>query len=530
MAEYYPTGVQSFPELRKNEQIYVDKTPHIYNLIKKGASRVYFLSRPRRFGKSLLISTLKSLFEGRKELFEGLYIYDKIAWEKFPVIHISMSEIRFPDLGLYEALNIRLQQSASEYDIYLESKDLNGKFQELIKRLSAKYEKQVVILIDEYDKPITHGIEKDNADLAEENRDIMKNFYGGLKDLGEHIRFLFITGIAKFAKVSIFSELNHLSDITLEKKYATICGYTQQELQQSFPEGIKNLANEYNISTEECLAQIKDWYNGFSWDGENFVYNPFSTLRLLDSRKFANHWFETGTPTFLVKILNEKFNYDFAGKTAKEGNFSTIHFHKLDPKAILLQTGYLTIKEKWLEGMESIYRVDYPNNEVKAAFTEMLLGGYLEMQPSDSGLEISDVRDAFKKNDLNRVKAIITSMFASVPPQLFSKKNENGKVTPVGENFYHAVIYLIFNLLGTKMQAEVGVKEGRIDAVVETNTHVYLFEFKKNNSVDAAIEQIKEKEYAEKYRNSPKTVYLVGVSFSLRKKGLNAWKAVIWER
>jgi hypothetical protein len=530
MAEYYPTGVQSFPELRKNEQIYVDKTHHIYNLVKKGASRVYFLSRPRRFGKSLLISTLNSLFQGKKELFEGLYIYDKVAWEKFPVIHISMSEIRFPNLGLYEALNIRLQECASEYDISLENKDLNGKFQELIKKLSAKYEKQVVILIDEYDKPITHGIEKDNADLAEENRDIMKNFYGGLKDLGEHIRFLFITGIAKFAKVSIFSELNHLSDITLEERFSTICGYTQQELEHYFPEGIDKLAIKEGVTREECLAKIKDWYNGFSWDGENFVYNPFSTLRLLDSCQFANHWFETGTPTFLVKILNERFDFAFDKTRALESDFSTFELHKLDPKAILLQTGYLTIKSKTKDNSRSIYFVDYPNWEVQTAFTEMLLGNYLDKRPSDSGLEISDVRDAFKQNDLNRVKAIITSMFASVPPQLFSKKNENGKVTPVGENFYHAVIYLIFNLLGTKMQAEVGVKEGRIDAVVETNTHIYLFEFKKNNSVDAAIEQIKEKEYAEKYRNSPKIVYLVGVSFSLRKKGLNAWKAVIWER
>lgn len=531
MAEFYPVGIQSFPRLRREGRIYVDKTQHIYNLMKLSGSAVYFLSRPRRFGKSLLISTLKAAFEGKKELFEDLYIYDKISWEKFPVIHISMTDLGFPLVGLSKALQKRLKDIGKEYEIDLESENENHLFQELIKKLSHKYAKQVVILIDEYDKPITHGLEKKDVSVAEANQSIMKNFYGGLKDLDEHIRFLFITGIAKFAKVSIFSELNHLTDITLEERYSTICGYTQQELEHYFPEGIKNLAAKYKTSEEDCLAKIKHWYDGFSWDGENFVYNPFSTLRLLDSSQFANHWFETGTPTFLVKILNEKFDYHFEKTHAIETNFSTLQFHDLDPKAILLQTGYLTIKKRWIEDdFSSAYLVDYPNNEVKMAFTSMLLDNYLHKQPSSSGIEISDVRNAFKDNDLTKVKDIIQSMFASVPAQLFSKKDAEGKVTLVGENFYHAVIYLIFNLLGTKMQAEVGVKNGRIDSVVETNTHVYIFEFKKNNKVDDAIEQIKTQEYAEKYRLSPKIIYLIGVSFSLRKKGLNAWKEVIWER
>ena len=527
MAENYPVGIQHFAELIQKKGIYVDKTPHIYNLLTKGIVKSYFLSRPRRFGKSLLVSTLKEIFDGNKELFQGLYIYDKLEWEKFPVIYLSMSETGFQSLGLEEALKNYLNEHARRENLVFIEKDLGRMFRELIILLAEKYQKQVVILVDEYDKPIIHGLEANSSELAEKNRDIMKAFYGGLKDVDNYIRFLFITGVSKFARVSIFSDLNHLTDISLQDNYATICGYTQQELEDYFPEGIQKLADKYELTKEECLAKIKDWYNGFSWDGKSFVYNPFSTLCLFSSSQFANYWFETGTPTFLVKMLNDDFNYKLEDIIIHDSIFSLFDLRKLDVIGVLLQTGYLTLKKK-LE--DSIFEAGFPNKEVRDSFNQMLLGGYLGHHPAHSGVTIYQIRQAFLRNDLDSVKMIIQTMFHSLPVELFEKKDRNGKIKPVGENFYHAIIYLIFNLLGVKMKAEVVVQNGRVDAVVETAEHLYLFEFKKDESPEKAIEQIKTNKYFGQYLLSNKIIHLIGVRFSLAEKGIDAekdWKEEI---
>jgi hypothetical protein len=531
MAENYPVGIQHFSKLRENGAIYVDKTPIIYGLIRKKTNSVYFLSRPRRFGKSLLVSTLKEIFEGNKALFQGLYIYDKIDWEKYPVIQLSMSETGFQSLGLEEALKNYLNEHARRENLVFIEKDLGRMFRELIILLSEKYQKQVVILVDEYDKPIIHGLEADSSELAEINRDIMKAFYGGLKDVDNYIRFLFITGVSKFARVSIFSDLNHLTDISLHKEYATICGYTQTELEHYFPEGIQKLANDYDMTRERCLIKIKEWYDGFSWDGINFMYNPFSTLRLLESSQFSNYWFSTGTPTFLVKLLNNALEYKLENIKVRPNVFDSFDLQKLDYISILLQTGYLSIKGKSVtEGEIDYYLVSYSNKEVKESFNEMLLGGYLDYTPSATGVSIYEIRTAFQENDLDSVKMIIQTMFHSLPVELFEKKDRNGKIKPVGENFYHAIIYLIFNLLGVKMKAEVVVQNGRVDAVVETAEHLYLFEFKKDESPEKAIEQIKTNKYFGQYLLSNKIIHLIGVRFSLAEKGIDAekdWKEEI---
>lgn len=524
MAENYSLSSQTFSRLINENRIYVDKTDLIYELVKQASAVTYFLSRPRRFGKSLLITTLKSIFEGEQALFKGLFIYDKITWKRFPIIHLSMADIGFVNLGLEYALQHRLENKAKEEGIMLTETVYNLQFQELIIALHKKYGEQVVILIDEYDKPITHGLEAANSDLAIENRDIMKNFYSVLKDLDVHIRFLFITGISKFTKVSIFSELNHLTDLTLDNRFATLCGYTQAEIEHYFPEGIQKLIEKENKSRDFILAKIKNWYDGFSWNGIDFVYNPFSFMQLMASSQFSNYWFETGTPTFLVKMINQHLDYKLKEQIIEKGIYNTFDLRNLNYKTILLQTGYWTIQQL-LE--EDYYQVGFPNKEVEQSFNQMLLGDYLHQHPGDSSVTIFQIRRAFVADDLPQVIKIMESLFAGIPSSLFSRMQPNGKKVGNGENFYHAIIYLIFNLLGVKMQAEVAVREGRIDAIVETNANVYIFEFKKNQSPDIAIQQIKDRKYAEKYLISNKIIHLVGVSFSLRKKGIDKWKCEV---
>ena len=519
--ENYSLGVQTFERLIDENRIYVDKTELICQLVQESQEFVYFFSRPRRFGKSLLISTLKTLFEGKKEYFKGLYIYDKIEWKKFPVIHISMTKIGGSKVGLENALSHELHSQAKAENIVLVEEELNLQFEELIASLSEKYASKVVILIDEYDKPITQGLEFDGVDLAIKNRDIMKNFYSGLKDMDNSIRFLFITGISKFTRVSIFSELNHLTDITLDDRYANLCGYTQAEMEHYFPVGIEKLAKKNNLTKEECLAQIKEWYDGFSWDGTNFVYNPFSSLRLFASLTFSNYWFESGTPTFLIKRLKDAEQVQLENLQLDASIYNTFDLRNLNTLSLLIQTGYLSIKEK-LD--TDFYRFGITNQEVRNSFNKMLLGEYLSIDGSVTGASIYAIRDAFVENNVKKVIDIIETLFKSVPSHLFSKKNANGKYSSVGENFYHAVIYLVFNLLGVKMKAEVAIRDGRVDAVVETNEHIYLFEFKKNTTPQTAIQQMITNDYAGKYTLSGKIIHLVGVSFSLRKRGLNAWE------
>lgn len=520
MEERYSLGRQTFSRLIDEELIYVDKTAQIHSLIDKKHGIAYFLSRPRRFGKSLLLSTFKSIFEGKQELFKGLYIYDKIEWQSHPIIHISMTEMNYKRMGLEKSLWLMMQSIATEHDILLEKESFDSPLKQLVLSLHQKYEKQVVILVDEYDKPITDGLENNDSTIAIQNRDVMKEFYSGLKDIDSFIRFLFITGISKFAKVSIFSELNHLKDITLDRRYTTICGYTEAEIKHYFPQGLAKLAEINNLSDEACWAKIKDWYNGFSWDGKNFVYNPFSTLNVLDSSTFSNYWFASGTPTFLVKLLNEEFTYYFANIQISTNDYDLFDLTKLKPISVLLQTGYLTIKEK-IE--DDILVLDFPNKEVRESFNEMLLGDYLDHTYGEMGVSIFHIRNAFKANDINKVMTIIETLFASVPNELFDKRDSKGNIKAVGENFYHAIIYLIFNTLGVKMQAEVSVMHGKIDAVVQTTEHIYLFEFKKDQSPKIAIEQMRTNHYADTYTLANKPIYLIGVSFSMEKRGIDAW-------
>lgn len=522
----FPTSTQYFPDLIKHNAVYVDKTQFILPLIEKEYNSNYFLSRPRRFGKSLFLSTLEHVFLGEKDLFKGLYIYDKIEWQSYPVIRLSIDKIGFHSIGLEPALFNEVVKNAKKNDVYIESTDYALAFVELIEKLYEKHQKQVVILIDEYDKPIVQYIEKTNTKQAIINRDILKSFYSGLKDSGKYLRFVFLTGVSKFSKVSIFSDLNYFTDLTLSDDFNAICGFTEAEIRQYCYGGLEDLAAKEKVEVEAIMDKMRYWYNGFSWNAQEFVYNPYSTMRLMDSLAFENYWFESGTPSFLINLINPTHRYNFESVRVEKDDFNWHDVAHLDYVSIMLQTGYLTLKEDLGEGY---YKATYPNREVEKAFKRMLLRGYMYKQPNDMTVTVLDIEEAFKKHDLERVIKILKNMFGTLPSHFFTEPKEtidaqgNLKIVhkAVGESFYHAIIYLIFNILGIRMNVEVTAQEGRIDAFVETDTHVYIFEFKKDRKAQSAIQQIIDNNYPQRFALSKKPIFLMGVSFTLQKKGVS---------
>jgi hypothetical protein len=524
----YPISSQYFPKLIENDAIYVDKTQFIVPLWEKENNSVYFLSRPRRFGKSLFMSAIEHVFRGRQDLFKGLYIYDKIEWEEFPVIRLSLDRIGFTSIGLEKALYLAVHEIAKSYQIILENPSHDTCFSELIQQLFEKYQKGVVVLVDEYDKPIIHYIEKGNFDQAETNRDVLKAFYGVLKDSGQFLRFTFITGVSKFSKVSIFSDLNYFDDLTLNKEFMTVCGFTEAEIRQYCPQGLLDLAEQEGTNVEAIVEKMRFWYNGFSWNGKDFVYNPFSTMLLMKHQEFKNYWFETGTPSFLIPLINKDLKYDFTNMEVDSDIYNWHDLKRLDYISIMLQTGYLTLKE---HVVDNIYRIYYPNKEVENAFSKMVLEGYTDTQQGRLSVTVLDIERAFKRNDVDAVIGILEKMFKTLPSPFFfedkvtTDQQGNTKTTKkaVNENFYHAIIYLVFSILGIKMPVEVSTNEGRIDAVVETDTHIYIFEFKKNRKPAVAIQQMKDKNYADHYSLSKKQIVLVGVCFTMQKRGISGY-------
>jgi hypothetical protein len=370
-----PVGVQSFVELIESKCIYIDKTIYIYTLMQLGG-RSFFLSRPRRFGKSLLLSTMKAIFEGKKELFEGFYIYDKINWQEHQVLHLDMSGLETRSAENFEAsISFRLHSLAERNGIALTASLPGDLLYELIEKLYRKSGKGVVVLIDEYDKPIQDALNK--PELAEEIREILRTFYTVLKLKAEQLRFVFLTGVSKISQVSIFSGLNNLKDLTLDKRFAGICGYTQEELESGFKDYIQQLASHKSLSREQILEKIKDWYNGYSWDGRTFVYNPFSTLMLFDSFEFDPHWFHTGTPTFLLELMEKRRDFspvlEESIPVSREFSDSQM-LERMDTVPLFFQTGYLTIKKRAGEK----YLLEIPNQEVKLSLSNFLLSRFTD--------------------------------------------------------------------------------------------------------------------------------------------------------
>ncbi|SFE11348.1 PD-(D/E)XK nuclease superfamily protein [Chitinophaga sp. CF118] len=498
----YPIGIQDFGEIRNGGFLYIDKTQLIYNLIESG--KYYFLSRPRRFGKSLLLSTIKEIFSGNKKLFEGLWIHDQWNWEQIhPVIHLRLSKLDYQKLGLYEALSLEMGVVAKELGIELESSHLKGRFEELIRKASANG--RVVILIDEYDKPITDYLE--DLEKVEENRSVFKSFYSVLKDADEYIRLLLITGVSRFTKVSIFSDLNNLNDITIYRKYATITGITQQELESNFAEEIA----EIQPHQPDLLSKLKLWYNGYAWheDAER-VYNPFSVLKYMDGRDFRNYWFQTGTPTWLVNLMrnNREFNLEnvHIGENALS-NFSVEHISTVQ---VLFQTGYLTIKG--YNSNKRLYNLGYPNAEVEESLTDALLSAYRNVFPgNDSMVVTDDLSEALKNNDIPQMIKALDALLSTIPYDHWKAESES---------IFHIIVHLSFKRLGLDVRSEVHSSTGRCDILVFTDQYIFALELKLNDTARAALDQIFEKGYLRSYQSDSRKKIAIGINFSSEKRSV----------
>ncbi len=505
-----PIGLNSFRDIIEGNYIYFDKTKHLFQMIENG--KYYFLSRPRRFGKTLTVDVLMHLFEGHKELFEGLYINDKWDWSKrYPVIRIDFSQIvsktpEFFEKSLIEYLRdigSNLKLDGVNYDYY------SFAFRDIILKSYEKYNSKVVVLIDEYDKPILDNIEK--QELAEELRDLLSNFYGVLKGLDENLRFVLLTGVSKFSKVNLFSKLNNLEDITLDERYSSICGYTEDELDVYFNDYLKNADRE----------KIKLWYNGYSWLGER-VYNPFDILLFISKGfSFRPYWFETGTPTFLMKMIRKEryFIPNLENIEATDAILGSFDVYTMEIEALLWQTGYLTIKGTKEIAGRTKYVLSYPNFEVKISLNEYLLKYFTSTDTNTYSISQENVYNFLLNGDVNSFIDTLKRLFASLPYSNFTR-NEIASY----EGFYSSVIYSFLASTGIELIGEDTTNRGRIDLTLVLNGRVYILEFKVLREGEKLYKdpliQIKEKRYFEKYKDRAKEIYLVGIVFSEEERNI----------
>ena len=520
-----PIAIQTFSELRSRDCVYIDKTQHIHHLLT--TNKAYFFSRPRRFGKSMTLSTIKSIYKGEKHYFsartpleKGLWIENNWDWtRRNPIIHIPFSSLGYGVSGLEKAISTYLLEIATDAKLELEVGNYVEMFRLLIKKF---YERdgKVVILIDEYDKPIIDYLESENIERGKENRAILREFYSVIKDSDEYIEFFFMTGVSKFSQTGVFSHLNHLDDISLSEKYVDLVGYTQTELEENFGEYIDYALTKFTrFSREELLQNIKLWYNGHSWDAVNTVYNPYSVLNFFNQRVFEDFWFKTGSPRFLILMLQELGMFNLNAMKASGSMISSYDLEDLNIRALLFQTGYLTIKE--MDIYTASYVLDYPNKEVELAMTENIIAKWIGGETTQVRAPVLDIQSAFLKNKIEKVIWIINSLFKDVPFPLMKGKKED---------FYHAIVHLHFRYLGMmNMDSEVCTSDGRMDAVVKTATHIYILEFKINKSAEIALQQIKDKAYPEKYLIENKETVMIGINFDTRKKGIKDWLLEVYK-
>jgi len=513
MTQKLPVGIQDFKTIRTENYLYVDKTELIHQMISQGA--MYFLSRPRRFGKSLLVSTLRAIFRGERHLFKGLWIdQSDYTWEQHPVIWLDMSAVTNSSAELLQqSLNEQLAKIARQYGIELTpSVSVAGLLNNLITELAETKNKKVAVLIDEYDKPLVDQIHR--PEVALENREILKQFYGILKSQNANIRFILLTGVSKFSKVSVFSGLNNLEDISLLSDYATLLGYTEEELTAYFSVEIDSLAQKESLSRPAILDKIKHWYNGYRFSKEEIsVYNPFSTLLLFKQQEFSAHWFETATPTFLVNLIQER-HFDMAdieNLKIREADLSVFEVDKLSVLPLLYQTGYLTIKSYDRESGH--YELGYPNREVEVAFLESLLARFSKVDEPLQSSFIFDMVAALKEQSFDLFFQHLKGFLASIPYELHMP----------GEKYYQNIFYFVFNLVGLRLNAEVHTNRGRIDAIMEGKDWTYIFELKVDKSAQEALEQIKTKGYADQYRPQQKAIYAIGLNFNAVERNVSEY-------
>ena len=505
-----PIGIQTFRELREGDCYYVDKTAFLRRLLDEG--KHYFLSRPRRFGKSLFLDTCKELFEGNQPLFEGLHIHEHWDWSvRHPVVRLSFGSGNFTEPGYVET-NLMAQLDAVERRSHVASSYATGpeRLAHLVEALHARSGQPVVVLIDEYDKPILDALE--NPEVARANRDYLRGLYATIKDRDADIRFSFMTGVSKFSKVSLFSGLNNLIDITLDPEYSAICGYTEADLDTVFAPELPGLDRD----------EIRAWYNGYSWLGEEKVYNPFDILLLFRRREFGAWWFETGTPAFLVDVLFQRRVSslaldDMLGSSDLLSAFDVDH---IATEALLFQTGYLTIHRTEPRGGQVYYRLGYPNQEVRQSLNGSLLNR-MTGDASRGAAHSARLYDLLLANDFGGLETLFHAFFASIPYEWYTSNDIAGY-----EGFYASVFYSYFAGLGLDVTVEDSSSHGRLDMAVRFNDNVYLFEFKvvEMEPEGAAMAQLKERRYADKYRASGLPIHLVAVEFSRETRNLAAFE------
>ncbi|MGB4267600.1 MAG: ATP-binding protein [Spirochaetota bacterium] len=514
MKKKLPIGISTFSKIIKENYVYVDKTQYIVELVESGV--YYFLSRPRRFGKSLFVDTLKEAFEGNKELFKGLYIYDRWDWDtRYPVIQINFAEgvLRSRQELDKRIMNIlRVNQERLGVECKYED-DITSCFIDLIRKTVSKYGQNVVILIDEYDKPILDNIT--DIEIAREMREGLKNLYSVIKGQDANIKFVFMTGVSKFSKVSIFSGLNNLRDITIDETYSSICGYTEEDLTNYFSEYLKDKDRE----------QIRQWYNGYSWTGSERVYNPFSIINYLQTGVFKNYWFESGTPTFLIELLKEKKYYipNLERIEAGETLIGSFDIDFINPENLMFQAGYLTIESYRQDYGDIWYKLVYPNKEVKVSLNNYILKHY-SFNFGETATRRRSLRETLENEEIEKVKEVMHSHFASIPNDWYRKNDIDNY-----EGYYASVFYSYFASLGLDVRCEDTTNYGKIDMTVVMKHAVFIFEFKviKENEEGTALKQIKEKGYAGKYKALNVSIYQVGIEFD---KGNRNNKGFEWER
>ena len=516
----YPIGIQSFDRLIEDGFVYVDKTDMVYSLVKEGT--IYFLSRPRRFGKSLLVSTLKNYFLGRKELFKGLKI-DSLEkeWKVYPVFHMDFNGGNFTCKG---ALNAMIDDYISGweklYDISGVDKEvgLGVRFRHVLSKAHEVSGRRAVVLVDEYDKPILDVLDVDK-DLEEEHRNILKGFYSVFKSADEHLQFVFLTGVTKFSQVSVFSGFNQPFDISMHSKYETLCGISQEELDVIFHEPITDMSKTYGCSYEEMRSMLKSQYDGYHFSKRmTDVYNPFSLLNAFATLDISDYWFKSGTPTYLIRLLshtNENMN-EITGKYYSAEEFIDYKANVEQPLPMIYQSGYLTIKDFDIE--DNTFLLEYPNKEVKRGFLTMIASSYFNIGETPSW--IRSAVSNLKKGNIEDFRIGLTSFLASIPYTMRRKENERER-----ERYFHYTFYLIMRLIGVyTVYTEKVQSHGRVDCIVETSGYIYIFEFKLDGSSDEAMRQIEEKGYAREYESDSRKLYKIGAVFSSETGTIEEWR------
>ena len=514
----YPIGIQTFDKIRQGGYLYIDKTKYIYEITHPG--QYVFLSRPRRFGKSLLMSTFDSYFHGRKDLFKGLAI-EKLEkdWTEYPVLHFDLSDIKkgtVEDFG--ENVNSSLASMEGEFGIAKTSDNPGTRLKDLVERIYNKTGKQVVLLFDEYDAPLLTVLH--DPERLETMRTELQSFYSPIKKLDPYLRFVFITGITKFSQLSIFSQLNNLNNISMLPQYAAMCGITIKELEDNFQEGIAVLAEKYHYSHKQVIDKLLYHYDGyhFAEDSEG-VLNPFSLLSAMNNRKFNNYWFSTGTPTFLVNMMR-KFHTDLTeidGSKAMQEDFDapTENMHNVLP--LFYQSGYLTIKD--YNPRSGMYTLGYPNEEVKVGLMRILIPFYVQSDPVPASNACWDISEALMDGDIDKALAAARSYFASIPYQENTLKD-----APTTEGHFTAMLYVMFSFLNRYVYSQVRNAKGRLDILIKTDTTIYVMELKLDGDLNKALKQINEKDYTIPYQTDGRKVVKVAINFSTEERTIKEWK------